>query len=69
MVPCTPLGVLMLPTRFPALRGKTCTVIGCFLLVGRPMIQFLLRADCTVSAAHPSRISCGSPMPGPPRIS
>lgn len=53
MVPCTPLGVLMvLRARFPDLRGKTCTVIGCSPLVGRPMIQLLLRADCTVSVAH-----------------
>jgi len=53
MVPCTPLGVLMLlRSRFPELRGKTCTVIGCSPLVGRPMIQLLLKADCTVSVAH-----------------
>lgn len=53
MVPCTPLGVIMLlRSQFPDLPGKICTVIGCSPLVRRPMMRLLLRADCTVSVAH-----------------
>ncbi|MBM3642836.1 MAG: bifunctional methylenetetrahydrofolate dehydrogenase/methenyltetrahydrofolate cyclohydrolase FolD [Alphaproteobacteria bacterium] len=52
-VACTPLGVsLMLAEARPALGGLDALVIGRSTLVGRPMVQLLLRADCTVTIAH-----------------
>ena len=53
LVPCTPLGcLLLLEAELGALRGLHAVVIGRSNLVGRPMSQLLLNADCTVSVAH-----------------
>ncbi len=53
LVPCTPLGcLLLLQAELPALRGLHAVVIGRSNLVGRPMAQLLLNADCTVTIAH-----------------
>src|SRR5579883_841057 len=52
-VPCTPLGCSMLIAAVAApLAGKQALVVGRSTLVGRPVAQLLLRADCTVTIAH-----------------
>ena len=52
-VPCTPLGVsMLLHDTLGSLAGLHAVVIGRSNLVGRPVAQLLLRADCTVSIAH-----------------
>jgi methylenetetrahydrofolate dehydrogenase (NADP+)/methenyltetrahydrofolate cyclohydrolase len=53
LVPCTPLGCMMLlEDVLGSLRGKHAVVIGRSNLVGKPIAQLLLRADCTVTIAH-----------------
>ncbi len=53
LVPCTPLGcMLLLKQALPALSGLEAVVIGRSELVGRPVAQLLLQADCTVTIAH-----------------
>ena len=54
VVPCTPLGCLMLLRDVLGrnLAGKRALVIGRSTIVGRPMAQLLLNADCTVTIAH-----------------
>ncbi|WP_428670318.1 bifunctional methylenetetrahydrofolate dehydrogenase/methenyltetrahydrofolate cyclohydrolase FolD [Reyranella sp.] len=52
-VPCTPLGCsMLLANAVGSLSGKTAVVVGRSTLVGRPVAQLLLRADCTVTVAH-----------------
>lgn len=53
MVPCTPLGCLMLlKDQIGDLSGKTAVVIGRSNIVGKPMAQLLLAENCTVTIAH-----------------
>jgi len=53
LVPCTPLGSMLLLKRvLPTLSGLEAVVIGRSELVGRPAAQLLLQADCTVTIAH-----------------
>ena len=53
MVPCTPLGCLMLlREELGDLSGKEAVVIGRSNIVGKPMAQLLLRDSCTVTVAH-----------------
>jgi methylenetetrahydrofolate dehydrogenase (NADP+)/methenyltetrahydrofolate cyclohydrolase len=53
MVPCTPLGCLMLlKDRLGGLAGKRAIVLGRSNIVGKPMAQLLLRESCTVTIAH-----------------
>mgnify|MGYP000562950985 FL=1 len=54
MVPCTPLGCLMLikDTLGDDLSGKRAIVVGRSNIVGKPMAQLLLDANCTVTIAH-----------------
>ena len=53
MVPCTPLGCLLLLKAHAApLAGKKALVIGRSNIVGKPMAQLLLRENCTVTIAH-----------------
>ena len=53
MVPCTPQGCLILLERtLGTLDGRRALVIGRSNLVGRPLAQLLLRANCTVTIAH-----------------
>ncbi|ACG78444.1 FolD bifunctional protein [Phenylobacterium zucineum HLK1] len=53
LVPCTPLGCLiMLRETLGDLTGKRAVVVGRSLLVGKPVAQLLLQADCTVTIAH-----------------
>lgn len=52
-VPCTPLGCsMLLADALGPLAGKHAVVLGRSTLVGRPVAQLLLRADCTVTIAH-----------------
>jgi methylenetetrahydrofolate dehydrogenase (NADP+)/methenyltetrahydrofolate cyclohydrolase len=53
MVPCTPLGCLMmLRDHFGLLSGCEAVVIGRSNIVGKPMAQLLLGDSCTVTIAH-----------------
>jgi methylenetetrahydrofolate dehydrogenase (NADP+) / methenyltetrahydrofolate cyclohydrolase len=54
LVSCTPLGCMMLirDTLGDDLSGKDAVVIGRSILVGKPVAQLLLAANCTVTMAH-----------------
>ncbi|WYK03706.1 bifunctional methylenetetrahydrofolate dehydrogenase/methenyltetrahydrofolate cyclohydrolase FolD [Cereibacter sphaeroides f. sp. denitrificans] len=53
MVPCTPLGCLMmLRDHLGSLSGLNAVVVGRSNIVGKPMAQLLLGASCTVTIAH-----------------
>lgn len=53
MVPCTPLGcLLMLRDRLGDLSGLNAVVVGRSNIVGKPMAQLLLGDSCTVTIAH-----------------
>jgi methylenetetrahydrofolate dehydrogenase (NADP+) / methenyltetrahydrofolate cyclohydrolase len=53
MVPCTPLGCLMLlRAHHGSLAGMEAVVIGRSTIVGKPMAQLLLGDSCTVTVAH-----------------
>ena len=53
MVPCTPLGCLMmLRDHHGSLSGLEAVVIGRSNIVGKPMAQLLLKDSCTVTIAH-----------------
>ncbi|MGG7645645.1 bifunctional methylenetetrahydrofolate dehydrogenase/methenyltetrahydrofolate cyclohydrolase FolD [Rhodovulum sp. YNF3179] len=53
MVPCTPLGCLMmLRDQHGDLSGMNAVVVGRSNIVGKPMAQLLLRDSCTVTIAH-----------------
>jgi methylenetetrahydrofolate dehydrogenase (NADP+)/methenyltetrahydrofolate cyclohydrolase len=53
MVPCTPLGCLMLLKAERAdLASAEAVIIGRSNIVGKPMAQLLLRENCTVTLAH-----------------
>ncbi len=50
---CTPVGCMMLLQHaLGSLRGKHAVVVGRSNLMGKPMAQLLLAADCTVTIAH-----------------
>jgi methylenetetrahydrofolate dehydrogenase (NADP+)/methenyltetrahydrofolate cyclohydrolase len=52
-VPCTPLGCsMLLQDALGSVAGHHALVIGRSNLVGRPVAQLLLRADCTVTITH-----------------
>ncbi|AGT11425.1 bifunctional methylenetetrahydrofolate dehydrogenase/methenyltetrahydrofolate cyclohydrolase FolD [Paracoccus aminophilus] len=53
MVPCTPLGCLMmLRDKLGNLSGLNAVVVGRSNIVGKPMAQLLLGDSCTVTIAH-----------------
>ncbi|MFN7051942.1 MAG: bifunctional methylenetetrahydrofolate dehydrogenase/methenyltetrahydrofolate cyclohydrolase FolD, partial [Gemmobacter sp.] len=53
MVPCTPLGCLMmLRDHHGSLSGMNAVVVGRSNIVGKPMAQLLLGESCTVTIAH-----------------
>ena len=53
LVPCTPLGCLMLlKDRLGDLSGLDAVVLGRSNIVGKPMAQLLLKESCTVTVAH-----------------
>lgn len=53
MVPCTPLGCLMmLRDHLGSLSGLNAVVVGRSNIVGKPMANLLLKDSCTVTIAH-----------------
>jgi methylenetetrahydrofolate dehydrogenase (NADP+) / methenyltetrahydrofolate cyclohydrolase len=53
IVPCTPLGCMMLLKEYVGdLAGLHAVVVGRSNIVGKPMAQLLLQANCTVTIAH-----------------
>ncbi|QYZ72115.1 bifunctional methylenetetrahydrofolate dehydrogenase/methenyltetrahydrofolate cyclohydrolase FolD (plasmid) [Neotabrizicola shimadae] len=53
MVPCTPLGCLfLLQDHLGDLSGLHAVIVGRSNIVGKPMAQLLLAANCTVTIAH-----------------
>ena len=53
MVPCTPLGCLLLIKKIEKnLSGKHAVIIGRSNLNGKPMAQLLLKENCTVTIVH-----------------
>ena len=53
LVSCTPLGCMMLiKDQLGDVSGKIAVVIGRSILVGKPVAQLLLAANCTVTMAH-----------------
>jgi methylenetetrahydrofolate dehydrogenase (NADP+)/methenyltetrahydrofolate cyclohydrolase len=53
MVPCTPLGCLMmLKETLGDLAGREAVIVGRSNIVGKPMAALLLRESCTVTIAH-----------------
>ena len=53
IVPCTPLGCLMLIKKVEKnLSGKHAVIIGRSNLNGKPMAQLLLKENCTVTIVH-----------------
>ena len=53
LIPCTPLGcLLLLQDHLGDLTGKNAVIIGRSNIVGKPMAQLLIKANCTVTIAH-----------------
>jgi len=53
LVPCTPLGCLMLVHSVrPEIAGLEAVVVGRSNIVGKPVAQLLLAQSCTVTVAH-----------------
>ncbi|MFN3537223.1 MAG: bifunctional methylenetetrahydrofolate dehydrogenase/methenyltetrahydrofolate cyclohydrolase, partial [Brevundimonas sp.] len=53
LVPCTPLGsVMLLKDQLGDLTGLTAVIVGRSNIVGKPMAQLLLAESCTVTVAH-----------------
>jgi len=53
MVPCTPLGcMMMLEDTLGDMSGLKAVVVGRSNIVGKPVAQLLLDANCTVTIAH-----------------
>ncbi len=58
LIPCTPLGCLiMLKDQAIDLRGKNAVIIGRSNIVGKPMAQLLIKESCTVTIAHSKTIN------------
>lgn len=59
--PCTPEGIMyILKKELGDLTGKTALVIGRGKLVGKPVAQMLLEANCTVTIAHSKTVDLKS---------
>ena len=53
LVPCTPLGsVMLLKATLGDLSGLNAVIVGRSNIVGKPMAQLLLAENCTVTIAH-----------------
>jgi methylenetetrahydrofolate dehydrogenase (NADP+) / methenyltetrahydrofolate cyclohydrolase len=53
LYPCTPMGcMILLRETVGDLTGLNAVVVGRSMLVGRPVAQLLVQADCTVTIAH-----------------
>ena len=58
LIPCTPLGCLiMLQDEGIDLIGKNAVIIGRSNIVGKPMAQLLIKESCTVTIAHSKTIN------------
>ena len=58
VIPCTPLGCLiMLRSITKSLKGMHAVIIGRSNIVGKPMAQLLLNEDCTVTTVHSKSIN------------
>ena len=58
LIPCTPLGCLiMLQDEGINLSGKNAVIIGRSNIVGKPMAQLLIKESCTVTIAHSKTIN------------
>ena len=58
LIPCTPLGCLiMLKDEGVDLSGKNAVIIGRSNIVGKPMAQLLIKESCTVTIAHSKTIN------------
>ena len=52
-IPCTPLGCYLLIKKIePNLNGKKAVIVGRSNLNGKPMMQLLLKENCTVTITH-----------------
>ena len=57
LIPCTPLGCLLLLKDYLGdLTGKTAVIVGRSNIVGKPMAQLLIKENCTVTIAHSKTI-------------
>ncbi|RDL44511.1 bifunctional methylenetetrahydrofolate dehydrogenase/methenyltetrahydrofolate cyclohydrolase FolD [Marinomonas piezotolerans] len=62
LIPCTPLGCLeMLKRELGDLSGKHAVIVGRSNIVGKPMANLLLQANCTITVVH-SRTSNASSL-------
>ncbi|HTS40180.1 MAG TPA: bifunctional methylenetetrahydrofolate dehydrogenase/methenyltetrahydrofolate cyclohydrolase FolD [Xanthobacteraceae bacterium] len=53
LVPCTPLGcVVLAKSVLPSLEGLDAVVVGRSNIVGKPLVQLLLKENATVTVAH-----------------
>ena len=53
MVPCTPLGCLLMLRHYVGdLAGTSAIVVGRSNIVGKPMASLLIKESCTVTVAH-----------------
>lgn len=53
LIPCTPLGCLeMLQREMGDLSGKHAVIVGRSNIVGKPMANLLLQANCTITIVH-----------------
>ncbi|MEP3349401.1 MAG: hypothetical protein ABJN96_05500 [Marinomonas sp.] len=53
LIPCTPLGCLeMLQRELGDLSGKHAVIVGRSNIVGKPMANLLLQANCTITVVH-----------------
>ena len=52
LIPCTPLGCLLLRDQLGDLTGKHAVILGRSNIVGKPMAALLLRESCTVTVTH-----------------
>ena len=58
LIPCTPLGCLiMLQDEGIDLSGKNAVIVGRSNIVGKPMAQLLIKESCTVTIAHSKTIN------------
>ena len=61
MIPCTPLGcLLLLKDRIGNLSGKSAVIVGRSNIVGKPMANLLLQENCTVTIAHSKTVNIES---------
>ncbi len=61
LVPCTPLGCMeILERELGDLSGKHAVVVGRSNIVGKPMANMLLQANCTVTIVHSKTIDAPS---------